>query len=223
MAYKKKRGILSCVVVGYTPLWLDVINSKSGIEACVFLKFKMSDKMKESIDRSIENAERRHILVEKMPEEQHYRFLGFSGGSHLGQQKKMERRIAYEALEREINVGYNPARSRSNSQSLVVGRAGLPTFERTGDKISRALSNRIDNSKEYEEKRQKLEAKKIEKEKKKLLVKLRRKYFYDRELQPNITDAEWDDYLLKTYGEDSSAPPKTDAEFESSLKEMGLL
>lgn len=222
MAYKKKRGILSCVIVGYTPLWLDVVNSKSGIEACVFLKFKMSDKMKDSMNRSIENAERKHILVEKMPEDQHYRFLGFSGGSHLGQQKKMERRIAYEALEREIGVDYNPAKGKSG-QSLLIGRDGLRNFDRTGDKISRALSNRIDNSKEYEEKKRKLEGAKIVKEKKKFLAKLRKKYFYDRELQPTLSDAKWDAYLLETYSGDCPVPPKTDSQFEAELDEIGLL
>lgn len=223
MAYKKKRGILSCVVVGYTPYWIDVVNSKSGIEACVFLKLKMSDKMKASLDRAIEFAKRTHILVEKMPEEQFYKFMGFSGGGHIGQQKRMEKRIAYEALEREASVDRNPARSKSNKQGLVLGRAGLPTWERTGNIVTNALRNRIDNSKELAEERVKLAEQKRKKENKKQLDKLRKKYFYDRELQPNLTDAEWDTYLLDTYLNQAEPPIKSDSEFEAKLRESGLL
>lgn len=225
MAYRKKRGILACVIVDFTPYWLDVIISKSGAEACIFLKYKMSEKMKESMEKNIEQTTRCHILVEKMhDEDMHYKFMGFSGGSHLGVMKKNERIMAYEALQREVNVDYGPVRSRSNRQKLVTGRAGLTSYERTGNKITNALSSRVDNSKTLVEVKCKAKAVKINKERIKALTKLRRKYFYDRELQPSLTDKQWDSYLLETYGGNApTLPPVTDNEFEDKLREAGLL
>lgn len=142
--HHKKKGILKCRILGYTAFWLDVSNLKNGSEACIFLNKKMSEKMKIVMDRAIKNKEWRYIVVEKMSNnDPHYRFIEFCHGQHIGHRKKIEKQIA---LDHEVSSNYNPARSKSNRSQAIAGRTGLISFERTGNKISRALSNSVDDS-----------------------------------------------------------------------------
>lgn len=224
MAYHKQVGFIQIVVTGYTPLWVDAINAKSGEEVTLYLKNKMSDKFKSWMDEKIQKATPEYILAKKMPDKGMYHLIKFAGASYLGARKKAERAMAYQAMETEINKDYNPIRSGKSTGRAHAGD-GRKTITSTGNKISRAIGYAIDNSAERKAKEAAKEVSKAKRAADSFLAKLRKKYFYDRELQPLLSDAEWDKYLLDTYsdGELPETPIQSDSEFETRLREAGLL
>ncbi len=224
MAYRKTIGVLVAYVIGYTPYWIDARLSKSKEVVCVFLKYKMSDRLKHQLDYAIEHNFTKNFVVRKRKNEQgHYDYLNIVG--HRSQ--KHQKSIAMEALDRELSLTYNPVRGKSD-QKLLTGRAGIPTFTRTGTKLQRAIHQSINDSERREKLRNEQEQLREQRQKERELRKLRRKFLYDREwmmlpLKNGGTDAEWDAFLWEHKSDLANKNRQRYKDLERELKALGLV
>ena len=225
MAYKKTKGLLYAKIIGYTPYWIDVKNNKSQQICCIFLKNKMSDKMKAMIDNKINyNALTCFCVSKKDGEDYHYNFHGFAKG--IQSLIKTKRIIAEESLEREINSQVNFVKGKQSSK-LLTGKKGLVNFERTSNKLSRAIHLGINNDAEKAAIKEKNRIIKEKRECESILRKLRRKFFNDREwmmlpIKLGGTDLQWDEFLWKNKEELSNKKTKEYKDFIEELKALGL-
>jgi len=195
---------------------------RSGEKITIFLSKNMSEKFKEVVDKKISSQQINAIFAAKMAEDGFFKFTGFCNKKQIGIKSKAMKAIAYENLQRTLEEGVNTVRAKNTGQKLVIGRAGLTTYARTGNRISNALAISVDRTKEFAAKAEKLRIKRVEKEKNKALIKLRREYFYEREFHPLLSDKEWDALLIFNYGETIEPEIQSDAEFEAKLREAGL-
>lgn len=228
MAYKKTGGFINCRIVGFTPFWLDVKVDKSNQDACIFLKEKMSDKFRNIIIKTIESGRLETFIVKKIAgEDGHYKFQCFGGKQQMGIRAKTAKIIARQELEDTLNEGNNFVQGKGK-QSLLTGREGLRNNDRTGTKLSRAIHFGIDNSKEKQEIKNKIEAIKAAKKKESILKKMRKKYLYDRDwlmlpIPNGGSDNQWDEYLWDNKDDMSAPRNKHELSFEQELKINGII
>jgi hypothetical protein len=223
MSYIKKAGILYCKVIGYTPYWIDVKNEKTNQLCVIFLKYKMSESFKAMVNHLILKNTPVSFIVWKRDANE-YEFKGISKHNRFSVVKRTSKIIAGVALSRTLNEDYNPVNSKGR-QKLLVGREGLRNFDRTGNKLSRAVHLGIDDSKAKSAIKANNETVRLAKEKEKTLKILRKRYFYDRywHIPEEHTDQQWDDFLWENKNCLGRARKHSDVDFEKELKEAGII
>lgn len=174
--YRKKIGFVPVKIKTIFPHFVDGICIKSGRVITFQFKRKLSDSLRDMLTDM--KKKDRVVTVRCTPheEEDFYWFSGIAPFWKISaRQKQVGTYIAKEALDRECEKDLNPVHTGSIKQSLILGRAGLPTSRNTSGAIGGALIRNIDMSKENAVALKRVAIKKLRKERNIIIMSQRKR------------------------------------------------